>query len=211
MSSDVMDPEAEPLEAIPVGDDPSPFAVAATWLGVALVAVVVVWFAWTQVINPSGGTVLEEYVDGNEGYVYDSLQDQFKAEFPERPTRRVLPGEFGDTAVVTNQPTDDATFTVIREPKPETALESYRSTLNRAADAIRRAYGGEVVTDGPALPLAIQSVAVKRLVLRKGDEYQRSQLVLAKDRLYTVQATTPDDDDEPFNRLFDSFEVLGER
>jgi hypothetical protein len=67
------------------------------------------------------------------------------------------------------------------------------------------------VTDGPALPLAIQSVAVKRLVLRKGDEYQRSQLVLAKDRLYTVQATTPDDDDEPFNRLFDSFEVLGER
>jgi hypothetical protein len=207
-----MDPqEMEPLEAIVVRDEPSPLAVIAVWLGVALVAVIVVWFAWTQVINPSGGTVVEEYADGDAGYMYESLRDQFKAEFPERPEREALEGEFGETAVVTSRPGSGYTFTVIREPKPESSLENYSRNLNNAAVAIRREFGGEIVEQTPPLPLAIQSVAVKFLTLRKGNQYQRTQLTLATDRLYTVQVTMNGDDKAPFEQLSGTFEVLGPR
>lgn len=209
--SQVQDPEAEPLEAVLVGDDPSPAAVIATWLGVGLVTVVVLWFAWTQVINPSGGSTVDQYVDDETGFDYESLRDQFKAEFPTKPSRRAQSGEFGDTVEVTSKPGGRYTFTVVRSPQPETALETYRPTLNAAANALRRSFGGEVVSQTPALPLAIQSVAVKQIALRKGDTYQRAQFVLAKDRMYTLQVTMDGDDVEPFNRLVETFAVLGDR
>jgi hypothetical protein len=210
--SQTMDPqEMEPLEAIVVPDEPSPLAVIAVWLGVLLVGVIVVWFAWTQVINPSGGTVVEEYVDGDAGYRYESLRDQFKAEFPEQPERTALNGEFGETAVVTSRPGSGYTFTVIREPKPESSLENYTRTLNAAARSMQEEFGGELVDQTPPLPLPIQSVAVKFLTLHKGDQYQRTQLTLATDRLYTVQVTMDGDDEKPFERLADSFQVLGPR
>jgi hypothetical protein len=211
--TETMDPqEMEPLEAIVVDDDePSALAVIAVWLGVALVAVIVVWFAWTQVINPSGGTVVEEYVSGDAGYMYESLRDQFKAEFPERPEREALSGEFGETAVVTSRPGSGYTFTVIREPKPESSLENYSRSLNSAARAIQSEFGGELVEQTPPLPLTIQSVAVKFITLRKGNQYQRTQLTLATDRLYTVQVTMNGDDEDPFKRLAETFQVLGPR
>jgi hypothetical protein len=211
MTQTVDPSEMEPLEAIVVRDEPSPFAVIAVWLGVALVAGLVVWFAWTQVINPPAGSVLEEYADGNEGYLYESLRDQFKAEFPNRPDRQVLNGEFGETVVVTSRPGSDATFTVIREPKPESSLESYTRTLNAAARALQGAFGGELVSQTPPLPLPIQTVAVKFLVLRKGEQYQRTQFTLATDRLYTVQTTLNGSDEAPFKQLARTFEVLGPR
>jgi hypothetical protein len=207
--SQVYDPEVEPLEAVLVEDDPSPAAVIAVWLGVALVAVVVLWFAWTQVINPSGGSTVDQYVDGDTGYAYESLRDQFKAEFPDQPTRRQETGEFGDTVAVTSRPGGDSTFRIIRTPQPETALETYRATLNAAANSLQRSYGGEVVEQSPPLPIPINSEAVKAITLRKGDEYQHNQLVLVNGRLYTIQVTMPGDDDEPFKRLFDTFVVLG--
>ena len=206
----VFDAEAEPLEAVLVDDDPSPAAVIAVWLGVALVAVVVLWFAWTQVINPSGGSTIDQYVDEDSGYAYESLRDQFKAEFPTKPTRRAESGEFGDTVEVTSTPSGYH-FTVVRSPQPEAALETYKPTLNAAANAMKRSFGGEVVSETPALPLAIQSVAVKQLALRKGGTYQRTQFVLAKDRMYTLQVTMDGDDVDPFNRLVKTFAVLGDR
>jgi hypothetical protein len=209
--SQVYDPEAEPLEAVLVSDDPSPAAVIATWLGVGLVTVVVLWFAWTQVINPSGGSTIERYVDDEAGVAYESLRDQFKAEFPTEPTRRQRGGEFGDEVAVTSRPDGNSTFTVIRSPQPENALENYRATLNAAASSLERSFGGEVVEQSPALPLAINNEAVKSLVLRKGDQYQRNQLVLVNGRLYTVQVTMDGDDKAPFERLFETFVVLGPR
>jgi hypothetical protein len=209
--SQVYDPEAEPLEAVLVADDPSPAAVIAVWIGVALVAVVVLWFAWTQVINPSAGGTIEQYVDGDTGYAYESLRDQFKAEFPTEPTRRQESGEFGDAVAVTSRPDGDSTFRILRTPQPETALETYKATLNGAAGSIERAFGGEVVEESPALPIPIDNVAVKNIVLRKGDEYQRNQLVLVNGRLYTVQVTMNDDDKAPFEHLYDTFVILGPR
>jgi hypothetical protein len=209
--SQVIDPEAEPLEAIVVGDGPVHTAVVvATWLGVALVVVVAIWFAWTQVINPSGGSVVERYVDG-EGHLYESLRDQFRAEFPTKPSRQVLRGPLGEIAVVTSRPGPDYQFTVIHEPQPETALENYGPTLNTAAGSLANQVGGEIVSQTPPLPLAINNVAVKDVVFRKGDDYYRNRLILARDRLYTVQAKVKGDDKAPFTELAKTFQVLGPR
>ena len=54
-------------------------------------------------------------------------------------------------------------------------------------------------------------VAVKSLVFRKGNEYYRNMLLLAKDRLYTIQAMVKGNDPAPFHQLWKSFSVLGAR
>jgi len=206
----VVDPDAEPLDAIVVEDEPpNPAVVAVTWIGVAIVALVILWFAWTQVINPGGGSVVDRYASGDTGHLYESLRDQFRAEFPTTPTRRVENGPFGQTADLTSRPGPDYSFTVVRESEPETALENYATTLDTAAGSLASQVKGEITSQSK--PVVIQDVAVKFVTYRVGDEYYRNQLTLASDRLYTVQAKVKGTDQAPFNRLTKSFEILGPR
>ena len=58
-------------------------------------------------------------------------------------------------------------------------------------------------------PIPYIDVAVKDVVFRKGNEYYRNRLMLATDRLYTVQAMVKGEDPAPFNRLWKSFARLG--
>lgn len=206
----VVDPDAEPLEAIVVEDEPpNPAVVAVTWIGVAIVALVVLWFAWTQIINPAGRSVVDQYASGDTGHLYESLRDQFRAEFPTTPTRRVENGPFGPTADLTSRPGPDYSFTVVRQSQPETALEDYATTLDTAAGSLASQVKGEIISQ--TKPVVIQDVAVKFVVYRVGDEYYRNQLTLASDRLYTVQAKVKGTDEAPFQRLTKSFEILGPR
>ena len=48
-------------------------------------------------------------------------------------------------------------------------------------------------------------------MFRKGDQYYRNRLLLANDRLYTVQAKVKGKDAAPFNRSGRRFEILGPR
>lgn len=210
--SQVIDPmEAEPLEAILVDSGPARTATAAAWIVLGLVALLVVWFVWTQVLSPSSGTSVGSYVDGDSGHLYESLKDQFRAEFPTVPRRRQESGEFGPTVVVDSRPGPDYLFAVIREPEPETGLESYTSTLNNAARALVQQSKGTLVSQSPPLPLAISSVAVKDVVFRNGDDYYRNRLILATDRLYTLQVMVKGSDDAAFTALAKTFKVLGPR
>jgi hypothetical protein len=206
----VVDPDAEPLEAIVVEEEPpNPAVVAVTWIGVAIVALVILWFAWTQVINPAGSSVVDQYANGDTGHLYESLRDQFRAEFPTVPTRRVLTGPYGSTTDLTSRPGPDYSFTVLNQSQPETALENYATTLNTAAGSLASQVNGEIISQ--STPVVIQDVAVKFVVYRVGNEYYRNQLTLASNRLYTVQAKVRGKDEAPFHRLTKSFEILGPR
>lgn len=208
----VIDPtEREPLDAIPVDTGPGPAAMALTWVAVVLVGLFVLWFAWTQVLNPSGGSVVDRFVDGDEGHLYESLRDQFRVEFPTEPRRRELPGQNGTTIVVDSRPGPDYRFAVIREPQPETALENYVPTLNSAAGALAQQVGGEIVSQSPPIPIAINHVAVKDVVFKKGEMYYRNRLILATDRLYTLQVMVDGEDEDPFTAMAKTFKVLGPR
>jgi hypothetical protein len=207
----VIDPmEAEPLDAIPVDSGPGrTVVVIATWVGVGLVAVFVLWFFWTNVISSDGGSLVDRYASGDTGVLYESLRDQMKMELPTQPTRHEVPDPNGSTVSVVSTPGSDYQFSVTRQPQSGDALETYTPILDAAAGSLAQQAGGEIVSQTKAVPLV--DVAVKDVTFKKGDEYYRNRLVLANDRLYTVQAKVKGDDAAPFNRLWKTFEILGPR
>jgi hypothetical protein len=210
--SQVIDPsETEPLDAILVDDRPSPVVLVATWAVVGLLGLLVLWWAWTHVINPSGGSEVERYIKGDNGHLYESLRDQFRVELPTDPRRHEQPGPLGPIVVVDSRPGPDYLFAVIREPEPATALENYVPTLNTAAGSLAEQVHGEIVSQFDPIPIPINHVAIKDIVFRKGGRYYRNRLILATDRLYTLQVMVKGKDDAAFTAMAKTFTVLGPR
>jgi hypothetical protein len=202
----VIDPaDAEALDAIPVREGPGrAIGIAAAWIAVALVAGLALFFFWTTVVDPSESSEVESFAAGKGGQLYASARDGFKVEMPTTPIRR----ESGGVVVVDSQPGPGYSFSVTREPQPETALENYVVTLNTAAGSLAAQTGGEIVKQGDPVPF--NDVAVKSIVFRKGDEYYRNMLLLSTSSLYTIQAKIKGDDEAPFHQLWKSFSVLGD-
>lgn len=210
--SQVIDPrETEPLDALVVDDGPSPLVLVATWAVVALLGLLVLWWAWTRVINPSGGSVVDRYIKGDESHLYESLRDQFRVELPTEPQRREQPGPLGPVVVVNSRPGPDYLFAVIREPQPDTALENYIPTLDTAAGSLAQQVNGEIVKQSPPIPIPINGVAIKDVMFRKGEMYYRNRLILANGRLYTLQVMVKGKDEAPFTAMAKTFKVLGPR
>jgi hypothetical protein len=207
----VIDPtDGETLDAIPVGPGPGrTAAIALAWIAVGLIAGFGLWLFWTQVIDPSGSSAVDSYAAGDGGELYTSLADQFKVEMPTTPTRRILRAADGTTVIVESKPGPGYAFSVTREPQGSSALENYTATLDTAAGSLTQHVGGELLSQTNPQPFV--DVAVKDFVFRKGQEYYRTSLVLASDRLYTIQAIVKGKDAAPFNRLTKSFEILGPR
>lgn len=205
---DPADPDA--LEAIPVGPGPArAIAIALAWIAVGLIAGFGIWLFWTQVVDPSGSSAVEAYASGGSGQLYTSLRDQFKVEMPTTPRRREQRGPDGTTVIVDSRPGPGYAFSVTREPQLDTALENYTATLDTAAGSLAAQAGGEIVSQSTPEPFV--NVAVKDFVFRKRKEYYRNTLILASDRLYTIQAMVKGDDPAPFKRLSKSFAILGPR
>ena len=200
----------EPLEAIVVttrGNNPVVTIVA--WIGVAIVLFLVAGWIWTRWINPSAGGTIDRYVNKNAGIVFESPADEFAITLPSAWTRTASADPLGTVVTVTSAPGPGYTFTVTKTPEPATALDSYASSLNQVAGQLASQAGAEIVSQSQPIP--IQDVAVKEVVYRKGSSYWRARIELLKDRLYTVVAKTPSDDDAPFKRLVTSFNILGPR
>ncbi len=207
--SQVIEPtDADALDAIPVGPGPGrTIGLVLAWIGVTIVAVCAVWFLWSEVVDSSGGSVVESYAKGDPGQLYESLPDQFKVELPTTPRRTEHAGAGGPTVVVVSNPGAGYQFSVTREPQPSTALENYTAILNTAAGSLADQVGAEIVSQTDPQPYG--KIAVKSVVFRKGKEYYRTELILATDRLYAIQAKTPSNDPAPFERLSKSFSILG--
>lgn len=200
----------EPLEAIAVemrGNHPATTIVA--WIGVVIVLFLVVGWIWTRWINPSAGGTIDRYVHNNAGVVFENPNDQFGITLPSKWTRTATADPLGTVVTVTSAPGPGYSFTVTKTPEPVTALDSYASSLNQVAGQLASQAGAEIVTQTP--PAHLQDVAVKSVVYRKGSTYWRAGIELLKDRLYTVVAKTPNNDDAPFKRLVASFRILGPR
>lgn len=207
--NEVIDPtDPGALDAIPVGPGPArTFAIAIAWIAVGLIAGLGGWLLWTQVVNPSGSSAVESYAAGKSGTHYASLGDQFKVELPTTPRRRVRQDADGTTVIVESRPGPGYAFSVTREPQPPTALENFTTTLDTAAGSLAQQAGAEIVTQTDPVPFV--DVAVKDVVFRKGNEYYRNTLMLASDRLYTIQAMVKGKDQAPFKRMAKSFDILG--
>ncbi len=209
--NEVIDPaDPEALDAIPVGPNPGrTLGIAAAWIAVGLVIGLALWLFWTNVIDQSGTSTVESYTAGTSGELYSSVRDGFKVELPTTPRRRELDRADGTTIVVDSRPGAGYSFSVTRSPQPETGLENYVTTLNTAAGAVAASVGGEIVSQTDPIPYI--DVAVKDVVFRKGNQYYRNRLVLARDRLYIVQAMVKGKDAAPFNRLWKTFARIGPR
>lgn len=206
---DPTDPGA--LDAIPVGPSRGRTAgIVIAWIAVALVIGLALWFFLANVLESSNGTsAVESYTAGDSGELYSSVRDGFKVTLPTTPRRRELNRADGTTIVVDSRPGNGYSFSVTRSPQPESGLENYVSTLNTAAGSIAAGAGGEIVSQTDPIPYV--DVAVKDVVFRKGNEYYRNRLVLAADRLFTVQAMVKGKDPAPFDRLWKSFSQIGPR
>jgi hypothetical protein len=207
--NEVIDPtDPGALDAIPVGPGPArTFAIALAWITVGLIAGLGGWLLWTQVVNPSGSSAVESYAAGSSGTQYASLADQFKVQLPTTPTRRERHDVDGTTVVVESRPGPGYTFSVTREPQPPAALENFTAILDTAAGSLAQQAGAEILSQ--TNPSAFVDVAVKDVVFRKGNEYYRNTLMLASNRLYTIQAMVKGKDPAPFKRLTKSFDILG--
>jgi hypothetical protein len=207
--SQVIDPmEAEPLDAIVVDDGPSKVTLVATWIVVGLLVFLALWWTWNHVINPNGGSVVDRYVAGDGGHLYESLRDEFRVELPTTPQRRESKDQ---VVVVDSRPGPDYLFAVIREPEPDTALENYVPTLNTAAGALADDVGGEIVSQSDPIPIPINGVVIKDVVFRKGEHYYRNRLILANGRLYTLQVMVKGKSEKEFTAMAKTFKVLGPR
>ena len=150
---------------------------------------------------------MDSYAAGDSGETYTSRRDQFRVVMPTTPERRQLRTADGTTLIVESRPGPGYAFSVTREPQSPEALEDYAATLDTAAGSLTEQAGGELVSQTE--PQAFVDVAVKDFVFRKGTEYSRTTLILASDRLYTIQAKVKGKDTAPFKRLTKSFKILG--
>jgi hypothetical protein len=207
--NEVIDPaDPEALDAIPVGPNPGrTLGIAAAWVAVGLVIGLALWLFWTNVIDQSGTSTVESYTAGDSGQRYASVRDGFRVELPTTPRRRAINGAEGRTIIVDSRPGDGYSFSVTRTAQPETGLENYVSTLNTAAGQIAASAEGESVSQTDPIPYI--GVAVKDVVFRKGNQYYRNRLVLTTDSLFIVQAMVEGKDQEPFDRLWESFARIG--
>ncbi len=201
---------AEPLEAVVVETRSSnPLTTVVAWIGLGLVVFVVGWWVWTRWINPSAGGTISRYVDKTGGVLFESPQDGFKVTTPTKSRRVTAKNEFGTIITVSSSPGDGYEFSATRTPQSEATLESYKSSLNQIAGQLAGQEGAAI--DSQVDPVVIGDSAVKQVVFRKGDIYWRVLLVLLKDRLYTVTARSPNNDQAPYQRLTESFQILGPR
>lgn len=206
----ITEDSAEPLEAIVVETTASsPVATIVAWICAALVLFLVVWWIWTRWIDPSAGGVIDRYVSSNVGVVFENPNDEFGVTMPTAWRRSTAADPLGTVVNVTSDPSPEYSFSVTKTPEPVTALDSFASSLNQVAGQLAAGSGAEIVSQ--TTPIPIQDVAVKEVVYRKGATYWRARIELLKDRLYTVIAKTPHDDDAPFKRLVTSFRILGPR
>lgn len=206
----ITDEPAEPLEAIVVESrKPNPIGTTIAWIGLAIVVFLVVSWVWTRWIVPSAGGTISRYVNNNGGVVFEDPNDQFRVTMPTQWHRSAQPGPDGTTVTVTSEPSSEYSFTVTKTPEPDTALASYKSSLNQVAGQLAAGAGASIVKQSEPIP--ILDVAVKEVEYQKGNSFWHARIELLKDRLYTVVAKTPTNDAKAFHRLINSFQILGPR
>ena len=206
----ITEDSAEPLEAVVVetGGN-SPITTALAWLGLGLVVFLVVWWVWTRWIDPSAGGTIARYVDGKSGVLFEDPNDQFRVTTPTQWQRREQKNDLGSIVTVSDSVGADYSFTVTKTPEPETALESYKSSLNQVAGQLAGQAGATIVRQTEPIP--ILDVAVKEVVYRKGASFWHARIELLKDRLYTIVAKSPTDDKNLFDHFVNTFQILGPR
>ncbi len=204
------DPRAEPLEAIVVetGDN-NPITTALAWLGVVLVAVLVIGWVWTRWIDPSTGGTISRYVSGNSGILFEDPNDQFRVTTPTQWQRTAEKNDLGTVVTVSASVGSDYSFSVTKTPEPLSALDSYKSSLNQVAGQLASDAGATIVSQTDPIP--ILDVAVKEVVYQKGNTFWHARIELLKDRLYTIIAKTPSKNDAVFKRFVNAFQILGPR
>ena len=207
MSQIVEPSEAEPLEAIPVEEQPPrPWLVITSWLLFAVVILGAGVYVYT-LVDPSGDSLVARYVNGDTGQSFQSIHDQIGVELPTSARRRVESGPLGDTVTVESSPGSGYLFSVTKTPEPEAALENFKPLLDRSARAVAKNFHGQIV--GQTKAVALGDLATKDVYFRRGNTYTRVRFILAIDRLYTLVAQTTSADDKAFNRFVLSFVPLG--
>lgn len=207
MNQVIDQPDPDAVDAIPVESGPGRMiGIVVAWLAVLGIAGLALWLFWSNVVEASGSSAVESYIEGDAGEIYSSARDGFRVELPSTPSRREVPGPDGPVVVVDSQPGSGYSFSVTRVPQTETALENYTAALDTAAGSLAADVNGEIISQTE--PVRFGAVTLKDVVFRTGTRWYRSRLVLAADRLYTVQAMTESRDPAAFERLWDSFEIL---
>jgi len=202
--------EIEPLDAIPVDErDGGGLVALVSWALLLVVVVTAGWWIWTKVLFPDAGSTITQYAASETGEWYESASDQFRAVFPTTPDRRARSDADGRTVTVVSRPGDGYEFSVTRQPAPAEALESYPSFLNQLAGTLAAGADAEIVSQNPPQRLAAMDAAQKELVYRAGDGYHHVWIVLAADRAYIIDATTPDEQDTAALRFRLGFTKLG--
>ena len=100
-------------------------------------------------------------------------------------------------------------FSVTKTPEPESALASYKSSLNQVAGQLASDAGATIVSQTDPIP--ILDVAVKDVVYQKGGSVWHARIELLKDRLYTIISKSPGPDEDLFNHFVNTFQILGPR
>lgn len=202
--------DAEPLEAVLIETrTENPLTTVFAWIGLGLAVFFVVFWVWTRWIDPSAGGVISRYVNDGGGVLFESPRDQFSATLPTKPVRTTQQNEFGTVVTVTSNPGDGYQFTVTKSPESEATAADFKTVLNQIAGQMASREKAEIFYQSEVLPLP--DVALKDFAYRKGNTYWRVRLQLLKDRLYTIAAKTPSDDEGPYKRITDSFQILGPR
>lgn len=200
----------EPLDAIPVDErDRTGLVALVSWALLLIVIVTAGWWIWNKVLFPDAGDTITRFADNEAGELYESASDQFRAMFPTTPERHARDDADGRTVTVVSRPGDGYEFSVTRQPAPAEALESYPTFLNQLAGTLAADADAEIVSQEAPQRLPAMDAAQKEIVFRSGDEYHHVWLVLGSDRVYVVDATTPNEDDKAALRFRIGFVKLG--
>ncbi|MBM3674448.1 MAG: hypothetical protein FJW88_05740 [Actinobacteria bacterium] len=200
--------EAEPLEAIPVvSTREGIIAAIVAWAALFLVIGFAGWFVWTRVIDPSAGSLVSRYADGDAGNLYEGVGDQFRVVLPSEWRRHTRPSPLGEIVRVESKPGAGYLYSVTVTPQPESALEAYPASLDAAIDGFAKQHQARVVSS--TKPVPFDDVAVAYGTFRRNDTWWRALFMLAPDRLYTVVEEAPNDSEDGFNRMTKSFTIIG--